>query len=106
MCPACGAETELRKVSTFPGDPARFTALGPLQRPHDVELDMLIARIGDAKARELSDLALRPSSSGMCQEAFDELAMVVKGYPGIYGSPTDARAALEALRRHYAAQRR
>lgn len=67
----------------------------------DVELDMLIAYIGEAKARELARLARLPSGTGVAKQAFDELAKVVQGFRGIYGAASDARRALEALMERY-----
>jgi hypothetical protein len=62
-----------------------------------IELDLLIAHIGEAKARELARLARLPSNTGVAKRAFEELAKVVQGFHGIYGAPSDARRALEAL---------
>ncbi len=59
----------------------------------EIELDMLIAHIGEAKARELARLARIPSATGVAQQAFDGLGKAVRGFRGIYGARSEARRA-------------
>ncbi len=69
----------------------------------DHETDLLVRHIGENNAREVVRLSHLPSSVGVAQEAFDLLARLTPGLHSMYGAPTLAREAIEALRRRYEA---
>ncbi len=67
----------------------------------DHETDLLVRHIGEDSAREVVRLARLPSSFGVAQQAFDLLARLTPGLSSMYGAPTMAREAIEALRRRF-----
>ncbi len=70
---------------------------------HDVvELDRLVAHVGEAQALKLARLAAsRPQWWGIPKVAYDELAKAVRGLSGKYGEQGSARLALEDLMERY-----
>ncbi|HUB05843.1 MAG TPA: hypothetical protein VMB50_02520 [Myxococcales bacterium] len=69
----------------------------------DHETDLLVRHIGEDNAREAVRLSRLPSLSGIAQQAFDLLAQLTPGLGSMYGAPTMAREAIEALRRRFEA---
>jgi len=95
ICRQCRERVDLDDVS-LPGAGRMFrvAVLQWSQRGTDVELDMLIDYIGEEEAREIARLARLPSSTGLAQQAYDELKRVVQDFRGMYGAASDAPSAL------------
>ncbi len=69
---------------------------------HDpIELELLVRHIGKAKGIELVRLSRIPASRDIAQAAIDALAIATEGFPGRYGEPSEARHAIEDLRKRF-----
>jgi hypothetical protein len=69
----------------------------------NIELECLVQHMGKGRAQALAEISREPSLTGVSQRAFDLLAKYRVGLPTMYGAPSEARRALEALQRRYPA---
>jgi hypothetical protein len=71
----------------------------------DIETDRLVEHLGEEAAREIVRLSQLPSVAGISQEAFDfleqRLAQRTPRLRGMFGAPSMAREAIDALRRRF-----
>ncbi len=67
-----------------------------------VELELLVRHLGKAKGIALVRLSRVPGEPwAIAPAAVDALFAATEGFDGLYGEPTEARRALEALRARF-----